>query len=65
MKSLTLKRLEEDKKKLGVLVAQIEQQINELITNRLRYLGTLGYIEDNIKEMKEVEDAGKRDNNKE
>ena len=55
MKSLTLKRLEEDKAKVGNMVAQFEQQINNLTANRLRCLGVLGYIEDNIKRIKEVE----------
>ena len=62
MKSLTLKRLEEDKKKLEITISKMEMQINQLTSNHLRYLGALGYIEDNIKQIKEVEDAGRGNN---
>ena len=57
MKSLTLKKLEEDKAKLGQLIQQTQQQL-------IRLDGALAYITDNIKKLKEVEDVRTRTNNK-
>ena len=60
MKSLTLKKLEQDKVKLEGLIRQTQQQIAQFNAQALRLDGALGYINDNIKEIKEAEDDRKR-----
>ena len=55
MKSLTLAKLEEDKRRLEQLVTQTQLQVHY-------YVGALAYINDNIKALKEVEDDRSRVN---
>ena len=56
-KSLTLKDLEADKNKLEQFILQAQKQL-------VRWDGALGYIMDNIKKFKEVENARKSTGNK-
>ena len=53
MKSLSLKRLEQDKIKLEQLIRETQIQL-------YHFVGVFSYLEDNIKELKEVEDARTR-----
>ena len=55
MKSLTLRKLEQDKTNLGQMIRQTQNQLNQLQVQILRLDGALSYINDNIKELtKEV-----------
>lgn len=62
MRSLTLKKLEQDKAKIEGLIRQTQQQLAQLNAQALRLGGALGYINDNIKELKEVRDDRKGTN---
>ena len=57
MKSLTLQKLEDDKKRLEQLLNQSQLQI-------YYYIGAITYLNDNIKALKEVENDRKRADNK-
>ena len=57
MKSLTLRKLEQDKTNLEQMIKQTQNQLNQLQVQILRLDGALSYINDNIKELtKEVKD---------
>ena len=54
-KSLTLKKLEQDKAEIEKIMKQAHQEIQQLRTQILRLDGALGYVKDNIKNLTEKE----------
>jgi len=56
MKSLTVKKLEDDRKRLQELLNQVQLQVHY-------FIGAIAYINDNIKELKEEGDDRKRTDN--
>jgi len=63
MKSLTVKKLEEDKQTLEQMIKQAQEQITQWNTKLLQLDGALAYINDNIKKLKEEGDDRKRTDN--
>ena len=63
MKSLTLKKLEEDKEKLEKLMQELSQRVSQAQTQFVGFQGALAYINDNIKQLKEVGDDRTRTDN--
>jgi len=64
MKSLTIKKLEADKGKLEGLIKQAQEQVGQWNAKLLQFDGALAYVNENIKELKEVGDDRKRADNK-
>ncbi len=54
---LTLKSFEKDKAELEQKIQTLREQVNNAQVQLCRFDGALGYINDNIKKLKEVEDA--------
>lgn len=63
MKSLTVKKLEEDKVTLEQMIKQAQEQVAQWNTKLLQLDGALAYINDNIKKLKEEGDDRKRTDN--
>jgi len=63
MKSLTVKKLEEDKQTLEQMIKQAQEQVTQWNTKLLQLDGALAYINDNIKKLKEEGDDRKRTDN--